>query len=232
MNTLAEIRSVVQSDLNVGANSSLFPSSRIDSAINRAYIKISTLFKWPSLEDSLKTSTALNEYYDFPSNWSPDSIWKLEIDGDMYGETPDGSPMDFGDYLIWKANNTNSTEKKWAVQYKRFFVYPTPTSIGDDNITIWGQKIVDSLTDDGDTTVFSYDMPQCNEALALEASAILKRKGESQMEMFSNEAKQILVIAFNHIKKEQNKYKKTQPFLNVPDYFGRRTRNKQITGNF
>jgi hypothetical protein len=233
MNTLAQIRSVVQSDLNAGANSSLYPSARIDSAINRSYIKSARLFRWPALEDAKKTSTAINQdYYDFPQNWSPDSVWRVEIDGLLYGETPDGSPLTFEDFLIWRTENPNSALKKWAVQYKRYFVTPTPTTVGDNNICIYGQKNITELSDDADETIWSHDMPECNEAVALEATSILKRKGEIKGDMYSEEAKQILVIAFNKIKQEQMKYKKNQPFFDVPNYYGGQNIKKQITGNF
>lgn len=233
MNTLSEIRSAVRSDLNAGTNSSLYPTARIDSAINRSYIKSARLFRWPALEDAKKTSTAVNqEYYDFPQTWSPDSVWRVEIDDEMYGEEPDGSPMDFADYLIWKAENPNSTLKKWAVQYKRYFVHPTPTTAGNNNICIYGQKNITELSADDDTTIWSYDMPECNEAVALEAVAILKKKGEIKGDIYSEEAKQILVVAYNKIKQEQQKYEKNQPFFNVPNFFGTQTGKKQITGNF
>lgn len=233
MDTLSELRSVVQSDLNVGSNSSLYPTTRIDSAINRAYVKTSRLFRWPALEDAKTTSTISGqEYYDFPEDWSPDSIWRLAISDEKYGEEPDGSPMRFEDYLIWKADNPNSTLKKWSVQWRRFFIYPTPTSNGSNDISIWGQKNVTALSGDSDTTIFSYNMPDCNEAIAMEAEAILKRKGEISGDMYSAEAKQILIVAYNRIRGEQGKYEKVQPFFNTPDFFGKQSSRNQITGNF
>lgn len=220
LDTLSDLRSVVQSDLNVSTNSSLFPPSRIDSAINRAYVKSSRLFRWPALGDAKKTSTGISqEHYDFPQSWSPESIWRLEVDGDMYGEEPDGSPMKFADYLIWVADYPNSTDKKWSMQYDKFFIRPVPTSVGSNNISIYGQKNITALSGDSSTTIFTYKMPECNEAIAIEASAILKKKGEVEAGMLSAEAKEILVIAFNKIRQEQAKKEKTQPFLNVPDYF-------------
>lgn len=232
MNTLSEIRSAVRSDLNAGTNSSLYPTTRIDSAINRAYIKSARLFRWPALEDAKKTTTSQDqEYYDSPQNWTPDSIWRVEVDGSMYGEEPDGNPLAFKDYLIWKAENPNSTDKKWAVQYKRYFIWPVPTIAGKV-ITIFGQQNVTELSDDADTTIWSYDMPECNEAVALEATAILKRKGEIKGDMYSEEAKQILVIAFNKIKQEQMKYEKNQPFFNVPNFYANKTGKSKVIGNF
>lgn len=233
MNTLSEIRSVVRSDLNAGSNSSLYPQARIDSAINRAYIKSARLFRWPALEDAKKTSTAVNqEYYDNPEDWSPGSIWRLEVNGEMYGEQPDGSPLAFSDYLTWKTNNPNSTDKKWSTQYKRYFIWPVPSSAGSNNICVYGQKNVTELSADDDETIWSHDMLECNEAIALEAVAILKKKGEIKGDMYSDEAKQILVVAYNKIKQEQMKYERNQPFFNVPNFFGKSSPKHQVTGNF
>lgn len=235
MDTFAEMIVVLQSDLNVNENSSLFPPITIKAALNRAYRKAGALFRWPALEDAKKTSTAINqEYYDAPETWRPDSIFRVEIDGDQWGEDPDGSPMVYEDYLVWRADddNANSTEKKWAVQWLRYFVFPIPTTKGDNNIHVWGQKNVATLVADGATTIFSHSMPECNEAIVLEAKAILQAKGEDERkEMASLEAKQILATAFNKIKQEQAKYEKIQPMFYVEDMFGKGT-TEQKTGNF
>lgn len=226
MDTLAEMRTAVQSDLNVGSNSSLFPSDTVDLALNRAYRKAGGLFRWPETEDAKKTSTeADQEYYDFPQSWRADSIWRLEVDDNQYGETPDGSPMKYEDYLQWRADSDNdsSTKKKWAVQKRRFFIYPVPTANGSYNISVWGQAVVDEMTEDASITIFSYSMIECNEAVVLEAVAILRNKGEDQggSQFVSAEAKQILVVAWGKVQQEQAKYEKTQPFFEVPDYFGK-----------
>lgn len=227
MNTVSEFLIALRSDLNITSTSSLFPHDTLVSALNRSYIKCARLFRWPQLEDAKKTSTQVNiEYYDFPETWSPDSIWRLEVDDVMYGEDPDGSPMDFNDYMIWKADNTTSTDKKWAVQHTRFFIYPTPTAVGSYNISVWGQKNVDTLTENDDVTVFSYNMPEVNEAIVLEAREILKLKGEDDRakanEVFlSPRALGTLTNSFNKLKQEQAKYEKTQPFFEVDDMFGK-----------
>jgi len=242
MDTLSDLRSALQSDLSVNENSSLFPPDTIDAAINRAYVsKAARLFRWPKLEDSKTTASQANiENYDLPDGdnstnpWSIDSAWRLEVDGDYYGEAPDYSPMVFQDYLDWKADdlNANSTKKKWAVHGHQVFIYPTPTTAGLV-INMWGQKVAPKLDDDTDTTIFSYTMPEGNEAILLEAKAILKHKGEDEKagEFFSIEAKQILSVAFNKIKQEQAKYEKTQPMFNVRDMFGR-TKTSDIIGDF
>src|SRR3990167_6441159 len=211
MDNLGDFRQAIQDELTIGDESTLFTPTIIDRAINRAYRKSATLFRWPQLEDSKKTSTQANvEYYDYPDTWRPDSIWRLEVDDNQYGEDPDGSPMAFEDYLTWRADsdNDNSTDKKWANQKTRYFIYPVSTANGTNNISVWGMKNITALSEDDHETIFTDNMPECNEAIVLEAKAILKGKGEDEKsgQFASAEAKAILIKAFNGIKAEQAKY--------------------------
>ena len=238
MDTLGDMRSAVQSDLTVDGSSSLYSPDTIDLALNRAYRKAGGLFLWPETEDSKKTSTKISQdYYDFPQNWRPYSIFRLEIDSEQYGEAPDGTPLDYQDFLIWKRANPTATDKKWAMQWRRYFVSPTPTVEGSFNIVIWGQKVVDLLEEDEDTTIFSYALPECNEAIVLEADAILKGKGDEEKseEFKSLEAKGILARAFDRINKEKAKVERNQPAFYVPDFMAIRGRSKlksDIIGDF
>lgn len=235
LNTFQEIYQAVQSDMNVEDETPLYPLATVKSAVNRAYAKASGLFRWAGTEDAKYTSTQANqEYYDYPTDFRDKSVFRVEIDNVQHGEDPDGSPMNFQDYLNWRADtdNANSTDKKWSDQKRRIFVYPVPTT-ASSTITIWGQSVPDELTADSDTTIFSYSMPECNEAIALEAEAILKAQGEEESagEFRSNQAKQILVVAWGKTRQEQGKYQKVQPFLEVGDLFGKGT-TRQKTGNF
>jgi len=218
MDEFSELVTAVQSDINVDGNSTLFPLTTVKLAINRAYRKAGGLFRWPETEDAKTTSTVTSqEYYDYPNNWRPDSIWKLLVDNVDYGD-----PLVFKDYLYEKENSIPSGKTYlWSSQHRRYFIYPTPTTNGSSNITVWGQAVVSALSADDDTTIFSYAMPECNEAIVLEADAILKAKGENERstEFKSLEAKQILATAWGKIRQDQTKYEKIQPFFDVPDYF-------------
>jgi hypothetical protein len=236
MDLFSDLITAVQSDLTIGDESTLYPLTTVKLAINRSYRKVAGLFDWPETEDAKKTSTvAGQEYYDYPTTWRPDSVWRLEVDDELYGETPDGSPLDYADYLTWRGDdaNANSTAKKWASQHRRYFIYPIPTTNGSNNITVWGRKVPDALSSNGDVTIFSHSMPECNEAVVLEAVAILKSKGEDRKggDFLSVEAKQILVTAWTKIARAQAKYEKNQPFFEVTDMFGR-GRSSDIIGNF
>lgn len=236
MNTYEDLILAVQSDNNVNDTSPLFPLSTVKSAINRAYIKSAGLFRWPGTESAKKTTTQANqEYYDYPRDFRDDSIWRIEIDDVQWGDDLDGSALKFLDYLAFKSDDYNkgSTRKIWANQKRRFFIYPVPTTAGQV-ISVWGQRIVDSLSDNNDITIFSYSMPECNEAIVLEASAILKSKGEEDKpsEFRSAQAKQLLVLAWNKIQQEQSKLEKDLPFFDVPDFFSGNGNSETNIGNF
>jgi hypothetical protein len=241
INTFGEMDVALLSDLNASSASSQYPADTRKMALNRSYRTVGSLFRWPALEDAKKTSTAVGkEYYDAPSTWRPDSIWKVKVNGVTYGEDPDGSPLEYADYLLWRedSRNTNSTEKKWAKQWLRYFLYPVPTTVIANGIEIWGMKNVTPMNLSTDTTIFSFSMPECNEAIVLEASAILKNKGELPKEgmMLSDKALRILTIAFGKIRQESSTSEKILPFFNVPDFFsgnGISTHNSETNiGNF
>lgn len=233
MDTLENMVQAVQDDLNIGDESTLYPPALIKRVLNRSKRKVEGAYPWPELHDAKKTSTqADQEYYDYPLRWRSNSVWKIEVDGDRYGEDPDGSPLSFDDYLNWKEDNPDSTDKKWANQWRRFFIWPVPAAVGDNNIVIWGVKVTSDLGD-GDTTVFSYSTPEANEAMVLEAVAILKSKAEKERsaEFRSTEAKKLLATAWDKIAKEQNKYEKNQPFFQVNDMFSTGN-SKDLRGRF
>src|SRR3972149_12264797 len=234
MDLFSDLVLACQDDLTVGDDSTLYSPTVIKRAINRAYRKAGALFPWPELADSKKTTTQIDQdYYDYPSNWRSNSIWKLRVNLERYGEDPDGSPLSFDDYLNWKEDNPDSTEKKWANQWRRYFIWPIPTTAGTNNIHVWGIKVVTTLSDDADTTIFSLSTPEANEAIALEAVAILKSKEdkEDSSKFRSMEAKQILIVAWGKITKEMAKYEKNQPFFEVEDMFGP-GRSKDLRGRF
>lgn len=227
---LQDIREAVQSDLSVGTESSLFAPATIDLAINRAYTKIGGMFKWEETKDAQKTSAkASHEYYEYPENFRPLSIWKLTVDGQDYGD-----PLIYKDYLYEKENNWPSGKSKaWSNFGRRYFIYPTPTAEGSFNIAIHGYKFVDKLVENSDITIFSYSNPEINEAIAMEAHEILMHKGEPEKDrsgnvigndLLSSKAKGIVVTVWTKLSQEQSKLvRTTQQFTHV-DMFGSRLR--------
>lgn len=231
MDNFLELIQAVQSDLTIGDESSLMGLPTVKLAINRAYInKVSAIFRWPQTDDAKITDTQANlEYYEYPELWRPNSIWKLKVDSIDYGE-----PLLFADYEYEKENNFPHGETKiWSNKALYYFIRPIPTTNGDGNIEVHGQFIPSKLVNDDDITVFSYNMPELNEAIVLEAKAILNTKVEKEQSssFASAEAKQICVTAWSKLKSEQGKYEKTRPMFIVQDYFGRQNSNTNI-GNF
>jgi len=231
METFLEIIQAVQSDLTIGDESSFMDLTTVKLAVNRAYRnKVSAIFRWPQTEDAQETSSIANtEYYDYPDYWRPNSIWKLVVDGIDYED-----PLAFRDYKYERDYDYPSgIQKIWANKGLRYFISPTPTTNGDFNIEIHGMKIPVKLTADGDLTIFSLNMPELNEAIALEARAILKAKGEEEQssQFASTEAKQICVTAWSKLRQEQAKYEKRLPQFNVSDMFGKGG-SANIIGNF
>lgn len=223
MDTFLDLITAVESDLTIGDEVSFISRDTTKLAINRARIKCESAYKWPELQDAKQTTTQTGlEYYTYPQEFKTNSIFRLEVDSVQWGEDPDGSPMRYEDYLQWRGDtyNANSTDKNWSNQQRRYFIYPVPTT-STAVISIWGQKVGDELVNDADTTVFSYSAPEVNEAIVLEAKAILRGKAEQEQQgqFYSIEAKALLGIAWNKIKQESGKYEKTQPFFEVGDMF-------------
>jgi hypothetical protein len=238
MDKFSELIAAVQSDLTVNSGSSFMNPTAIQLALNRAYYVAGGLHKWPQLEDAKKASTVNgNEYYDYPQNWYPQSIWKLTVDSVDYGD-----PLTFKDYLYEKENsNPSGLTRMWGSQWTRYFISPTPSADGNKNISIWGSKVVDTMSDDTDTTIFSYNMRECNVALVYEAVHILKMKGENLQataisgvgEMGDLRAQDILGKAWNRIRMELSHREKTQPMFDVPNFFGNPVRDvKNRIGDF
>ena len=233
MDTLSDLRAAVQADLTVGSESTLYSPTTIDLAINRAYRKAGAMFNWTELMDAKKTTTvAGQEYYDYPSTWRSNSVWKVKVNSERYGEDPDGSPLSFDDYLNWKEDYPSSTDKKWSNQERRYFIWPVPTTSGLE-ICVHGMMVTTTLSTDASVTIFSYSMPEGNEAVVLEAVAILKNKAsEEKLGTFrSQEAKQLLSTAWSKVAKEKGKYEKNMPFFDVPNYFGNSS-TKDLRGLF
>lgn len=217
MNTFLELQTATYDSLNQDSSSPLFSLTKIKSAINRAYLKIGGMYLWAKLRDAQKTSTQSGvDYYDYPDNWVPDSMRKLEVDGVDYGE-----PLNLKDYQYEIENDRPlALDRMWASDGTVFFVYPTPTATGNNNISIYGYKTVETLSADGDITIFSYNSPQLNLAIVSEAVAILRNPAEDMRgsQLFSAEAKEIVGFAIQQAKLQKNKYNKTIPAMQVPDY--------------
>src|SRR5258706_5888771 len=246
MDLFSDIVAAIQSDLNIDSNSTLFDTGTIKLNANRAYRKVSAYHRWPPLRDAQKTSTvAGQEDYDYPQNWQPDSIWKVRIAGkdmgdattlkDYYNEVEINFPS--GNKYIWTTQND-----RILVQYNG----AAPITNGDNDIELWGFNYPPKMVADADVTVFSYNHPEINEAIVLEALSICRIKGGEQPVrllryiqgalLLSIEAQGILDKTWAMIQQEQAKIDKTQAQWNVSDMFAtgiNRVNSKRYNiGNF
>ena len=228
MDTFGELIQAVMDDLSIDTNSPLYPPAVVKRAINRSKRKIEGAFRWPELEDVQKTSTRSGrEYYDYPQNWRPDSIWKIWVDSN---NNDFGKPLKFEDYLYECENDfPDGKYNIWSNQWRRYFIRiekQIPSTNGNNNIVIFGLRIPDELEEDGDTTIWSYSMPEINEAVVLEAGAILKQKGNklTDSQFLSTQAQALVIGARKRLREENAKEQKSRPMFDVPDFF--RSRNK------
>jgi len=218
MDSFIQLINAVYSDLTASEESDLYNLTAVKLAVNRAYQKAGSLFKWPKTQSAQTTDTQTNiDYYDVPDNWKPDSAWKLTVDGIDYGK-----PVLFEDYLKFKEDYPTSKEKKWSQQANRVFISPTPSAVGVDNISIFGFESIDWLTNDEEETIFSHNMRDCNDAIVQEAVAIMKAKADdTNTSIFrSTAAKSILATAWIKIQQGQMHKRRDQPMFKVPDFFG------------
>ena len=217
MNIFLEMYTKVQSDLSVTSSSTFYTLARIKSTINDAYLWAGGLFLWPATRKAKTTSTVASQYYyDYPSSFRPDSIWRVEIDGEKF------DPKSYEDYLDYKIENPSDDTPIFASFGKQFFVFPTPTASGTNNLDIWGQENVTLLSSDDDKTIFSDSFPEGNEAVCKQALAVLQAKGKDKKtgQVEDAEAKGILATIYGQILKQQQKYQRLDhAFLDVPDFF-------------
>lgn len=100
------------------------------------------------------------------------------------------------------------------------------------------------MDSDNDITIFSYSMPEINEAIVLEAGAILQQKGDIQQtkragvvmgsDLFSQESFSIVIRTWGKISQENQRQQRTTPQFDVPDFYGTgwRSGNGTRIGNF
>lgn len=217
MTTRAELEVEVIARLQVASNSTLYPSTRITTLIQNAYMWATQLFIWHDLVRAVCThTTASNEYYDYPSNFRSESIVRMEVDSVEYYR------KNYEDYLAFQRDNPNSTKKMFSSFGRQFFVHPIPTATGVDNLVVWGAIQADALTLSTSVPIFSYNKDEGNEAVIKKALAIaLVRSDVQTAKSEESDAIAILTKLSNDETKNTQRNKRfNHPMLNVPNYFG------------
>jgi len=215
--TRGDIETEVIARLQVASNSTLYPSARITTIVQNAYLWATQLVVWHDLVRARTTGTVANqEYYDYPENFRSESIIRMEVDGVEYNR------KNFEDYLDFIKNNPTSTKKIFASFGRQFFVHPIPTTNGSANLIAWGAIQADTLSLTTSVPVFSYNKEEANEAVIKKALSIaLIRSDPNLAKSEETEAISILLkLSTDENKNTQRNQRLEHPMLAVPDFFG------------
>lgn len=229
MTTRSDMETELQAQLTAASNSTLYPSSRLTQLIQDAYIWATQEFIWRDLVRALKTGSEANsEYYDYPDIFRSDTIVRLEVDGEPYGR------KNFEDYLDYKENNPNADLKMFANYGRYYFIHPTPTANGSNNIHIWGAQQAPALSSSTSETIFSNNKEGGNEAVVRKAFSVAIRRLDSSLSEKEEEAARSMLARLN--RKEwasTHRDKRIQhPKFMVPDYFTSRNNAVSPIGQF
>ena len=227
MRTRADMETELLARLQVANNSTMFPSTRITQLIKDAYIWATTTWVWTDLVNGKYTSTVVNsEYYDYPADFRSNTIMRLTVDNVSYDRKA------FEDYLAFKENNPNSDLKIFASYGRYYFIHPTPSSNGSNNITVWGSLKADALTNSSDITIFTDNKEEGNEAVVKKAlSVALTRIDRNSSVAEEQGAIQLLTKLSNDERAATQRDQRIQhPKFAIPDYYA--NRYKTTYGNF
>lgn len=217
MITREDMENELRSRLEVATNSTKFPTARLTTLIQNAYLWLTEIFNWKDLSDDAKvTNTIANhDYYDQPSDYKPGSIYSIEIDGKEYKR------VSFNSYLRYVRNNPTSTKRIFALRSKQFFVFPIPTTNGTDNMIVWGTKSATPLSSSTSETEFSTHRIELNECVIRKAFAVAILKTNASL---ANKEEQAAISNAAKINEEEwEEYAKDQNIQTsqwiIPDFF-------------
>lgn len=233
MRTRGEIKTKIQPLVYGVGTSTYFTPTRIESAIDDAYLTVASMKPWGEIRKGFVTNTiASQEYYDYPNNCQSESIFKISVDGDSKYEK-----LNFEDYLRDVENNYIPDRKYWSEFGRQIFIHPIPTTTGSANLIFWGTIQAASLTGDGDVTMFTDWCDPLNEAIMQFALADLLQGLDtitsknsstlSQLALAKGEA--IVNREYKKIADRLQRKLKDRPQFAVPDFFGSSSDN---IGNF
>lgn len=217
MNIRSEMETELLDRLQVADNSTLYTSARLTKLIQDAYIWATDTFIWLDLVKAKMTnSVASQEYYDYPDDFRSGTIISLELDGD-----DDYKRYNFEDYKAYKNNYTSSQKKMFANFGRQYFIHPTPSANGTNNLCIWGAVPATKLTGASDKTIFSDNKEEGNEAVIQKAMSVaLKRIDRDASKAEYEEALATLAkLNRDEWKSIERDQRLDHPKFDVPDFF-------------
>jgi len=151
MRTRLDIETRLKPMLFAVGTSTYFTTTRIQQAIDDAYMAVSAARQWPDIKKGFVTATLANQdYYDYPDNCQTESIFKISVDGDSKYEK-----LDFEDYMMFKEDFPLSERKIFSEYARQIFIFPTPLLDGTVNLILWGLIQATHLLTDTDITMFT-----------------------------------------------------------------------------
>jgi hypothetical protein len=209
MQTYSEMQAELTSRLKVAANSTEFPTSRIQSLIKDAHLWATSLYPFRELTDPKTTTTNGEENYDYPSTYRSNSIWMLFVDGkEFHKKNWDG-------YIRWKTRYPTLTSKRiFADMGRQYFIFPKPVT--GKVLDIYGQVQATQFSASGNTSIFSLSNEEGNEAIILKALAVAKNDNAKEQEAVG------LLTKIFATQKDNGQFEQplNTPLFNVPDFFG------------
>ena len=237
MRTRLEIKTRLQSMLLAVGTSTYYTPTRIENAIDDAYLAVASSKPWGDIQKGFVEHTQANQnYYDYPHNCQSKSIFKISVDGvSLY------SRWNFEDFLREAEVNPTSIVKRFSEYGRQIFIYPTPTTTGVANLIFWGIIQANSLTSDADITMFTDWADILNEAVMQFAYADMVQsadraptttKSVTLSDLAIQKGQRIINQEWGKIAARQQRELKNRPHFYVPDYFKTTTQttDKNIGG--
>lgn len=146
--TRSEHRQAILDEVSLESTDTFLTTAILNRYYDRAVRWLGGLKNWQQTQIAKKqTLTTVgdetDEYWDYPTNFKTDSIYRLEINGERY------KPLTFEEYLNFKEDDNTSTKKVFTDHRRQLFIYPTVSNA--DVLSIWGHEIPALATGDSST---------------------------------------------------------------------------------
>lgn len=216
MKTRAKLIKRFDTRLKLAKNSTLFSSDDKNDFVNDAIVYVNGLHKWPQREmcvTYVSGTEAGYGYYDYPNSpvqFSAGSIRTLVIDNIQYQQ------KDYYDLmkLLRDEPNPSSDIHYFANFGSWFFIYPV-ININGLEIKATGVTQASPLTNDTDTTIWSDDMEQLNEAVV--SMMLYYATGQDKHLSLANSLSE--QVWSKYVIEKQKDVPLDRPFLKVIDFF-------------
>lgn len=224
------------------ANNGLVSDADLQDAIQTGVQVAWDMHAW-DFKEGAKTGTLSSGnvsagYVDYPQDMVTGGATYLVVNSE---EFPPEYKISYRDYLKWKQDNPNATDKYWS-EYKRFLFFNMNAAAAGQTFDVYGMLRCITLSNDSDLLPFSPDADDQedsgNNAIVDLAYAELLEGEKYKNEEKANTVRNKATARLEKVWEPMKQYKATQQpknrpfFAEVPDFFGSGTDPKYIIGNF